>query len=127
MKSPAGQRPKSLAIVAWLFIAVGAAGLVSSVVRLFQSVPAEGWSALGAHDVLDFVYASVSQLAALVAGAFLLRRHAWARWLLVLWMAFHVVLSAMHSTSELCVHVALFAPLTWILFCRRASAWLAAD
>jgi len=125
LDSSAGDRPKSIAVVAWLFIAVGAVGSVTGFVRFFQSVPAEGWSALDTHDVLDFVYASTSLLAALVAGAFLLRRHAWTRWLLVAWMAFHIVLSAMHSTSQLLVHVVLFAPVTWILFLRRTSAWLA--
>ena len=33
--------------------------------------------------------------------------HNWARWLLVAWLAFHVVVSGFHSMSEMAAHAVL--------------------
>jgi hypothetical protein len=52
----------------------------------------------------------------------LLRGYPWARWLLAGWMAFHIVLSALHDMETLLVHVALFAPILYLLFRPRPEA-----
>ena len=78
------------------------------------------------HETLDYVYAASSQILALVGGAFLLAGRDWARWVLVVWMAAHLVLSAVHSAEQLLVHCALFTPIVYFLFRRRASEFFAA-
>ncbi len=117
-------RPRSITILGWLFIAVGAGGLVAGSWRYIQALSASA-GGIDRHETLDYAYAAASQILALAGGAFLLRGRRWARWALVVWMAAHVVLSAMHATEQVLVHCALFAPIGYFLFRRRASAFLA--
>lgn len=53
----------------------------------------------------------------------MLRGHNWARWLLVTWIAYHVILSAFHAWSELAMHALLLAVVAYFLFRSRASAY----
>jgi hypothetical protein len=62
-------------------------------------------------------------LLAILGGAFVLRGKNWARWLVLAWIAYHVVLSAFHHFFELAVHAALLAVFAYILFRPRASAY----
>jgi len=48
---------------------------------------------------------SLVRLLAIIGGAFLLMGRNWARWLILAWMAFHVVVSAFHSISECVAHL----------------------
>ena len=43
----------------------------------------------------------LSRSAQIVAGVFMLYGHNWARWLLVVWLAFHVIVGALHSPFPL--------------------------
>jgi O-antigen ligase len=54
---------------------------------------------------------------------FMLYGFNWARWLLVVWIAFHVILSGLHSQFELLVHSLLFAVVLYFLFRPEASAY----
>ena len=63
------------------------------------------------------------RLLAVVSGAFMLRGANWARWVLVAWMAYHIVLSAFHSVTEFALHAVLFGTLTYFLFRTRSSAY----
>ena len=107
-------RPISITIVGWLFVAVGAVGLAGQVRRLLD----------GEEFDHDMAYASASELASVLGGAFLLGGRNWARWLLVAWMVFHIVLSALHDVPKLLVHAAIFAPIFYVLFRARASEFL---
>ena len=60
-----------------------------------------------------------------VGGALILRGVSWARWLLVAWMAWHVVLSLGHTPGELAVHALFLVLLLLVLFRRQASAYFA--
>ncbi len=53
----------------------------------------------------------------------MLRGRNWARWLLLVWLAFHVILSAFHALFELVVHSLLFAVIAYSLFRPRVSAF----
>ena len=53
----------------------------------------------------------------------MLRGRNWARWLLLIWIAYHVILSGVHSLSQLVVHGLLFAVVAYFLFRPRASAY----
>src|ERR1043166_5976148 len=63
----------------------------------------------------------VSALAAIVGGAFLFKGENWARWLLVLWMAFHIVVGALHGIVPLLTHAVIFSVILFFLFRRPAS------
>jgi len=74
-----------------------------------------------AADKLDYVVILLVRALAVVAGVFMLRGSNWARWLSMLWVAFHVVVSAFHSRGELAMHVLVFAVFAYVLFGREAA------
>jgi hypothetical protein len=52
---------------------------------------------------------------AIVGGIFLLKGRNWARWLLLAWLAFHVVVSALNSLSGSVVHLVLLVAIAYFL------------
>jgi hypothetical protein len=54
---------------------------------------------------------------------FMLRGNNWARWLLVIWMGYHIILSAFHSIRELVMHCVIFGIIIYFLFRPKASAY----
>jgi len=52
----------------------------------------------------------------------MLRGDNWARWLTMVWMAYHVILSGFHSLQQLVIHSLLLAVFAYFLF--RAEATL---
>lgn len=108
------RRPLSILIIGWLFIAAGSVGLVYHLTEWNRSAPVD----------YELVLILLIRLAAVVGGAFLLRGCNWARWLLVSWMAYHIVLSVLHSVQQLVMHTLLFGVITYVLFCPRSSAYL---
>lgn len=114
-------RPRAITLIGWLFIAVGAIGILKDVVP-FVTDHARQLAALRAQSVSELGAAWTSSLLAALGGAGLLRGHAWARWLLAAWMAFHIVLTALHDMETFLVHVAIFAPILYLLFHPRPAA-----
>ena len=60
---------------------------------------------------------------AVVGGIFLLLGHGWARWLLLAWLALHVVVSTFHSVSETLAHVVLLMVVSYFLLGSGASKY----
>jgi hypothetical protein len=61
------------------------------------------------------LWIELTELLAIASGAFMLRGHNWARWLALVWMAFHVAISfPVHR--QMAVHSAIFAGIAWVLF-----------
>ena len=102
------QRPLSVTILAWVYIAAGAIGFVYHFRELLTLQR-------------DSFWVEPIRLLAIVSGAFMLRGRNWARWLALAWMAFHVVVSAFHPIAELAVHALFFAVIAWVLL-RPAAA-----
>ena len=100
--------PLSVLVIAVLFLGVGMVGFVYH----FRTLLA--WQQ-------GSVWVESIELLAVVAGVFLLFGQNWARWLAVVWMAFHVVLSAFHSYAETAVHAAFLALIVWALFVPREA------
>lgn len=117
------QRPRSITLVGWLFIAVGTVGLLNDVWPLLTADAARQLAKLKADGLGDLGPAWTSRLLAIVGGAGLLRGHNWARWLLVAWMVFHIGLSILHSVPELLTHGVIFTPLLYLLFRRATEPW----
>lgn len=105
------KRPLAITVISWLFIAAGSVGLVYHL------------SELNAHNRQELVWVSFVRLLAIVSGVFMLRGSNWARWLLIVWIAYHVVLSAFHSPMEVAVHGLLLCVVAYFLFCPSASAY----
>jgi hypothetical protein len=61
------------------------------------------------------VWIEVTELLALVAGVFLFRGRNWARWLALVWMAFHVAIS-FPVVRQVVTHSIIFALIAWVLF-----------
>ena len=104
-------RPTSVTIISWVFVAAGVVGLVYHAGEFRTLRPIE-------YALVCFV-----RVLAIVGGAFLLRGRNWARWLVTAWIAFHVVLSIFHTPVELVVHALLFALVAYFLFRPAASAY----
>ena len=100
----AGKRPLSVTIIALLFIAAGGFGLVYHLTELKQAF----------HN--DLIWVLLLRLLAIVGGVFMLLGRNWARWLTLIWLAYHVVLSAFHSRSELIMHSLLLVVIAYFLF-----------
>jgi hypothetical protein len=54
---------------------------------------------------------------------FLLRGRNWARWGVIVWLAYHVVLSAFHSALAVVIHTLLLAVIGYLLMRPRESAY----
>jgi len=106
------QRSLSITLLSWLFIAIGVVSLGMDV----HYVVAHGG---GFDEALIFPVHGL----AVVAGVFMLRGADWARWLTVLWVAFHVVITALNAWRDLAFHAILFVGITYLLFRADARAW----
>jgi len=107
------KRPLSVTIIALLYLAVGIAGFVG-----------HGYEALRATPFpTDAIAIEITEFAAIIGGAFMLRGQNWARWLAVAWMALHVVISVFHPLRELAIHVVFLVLISWILFRPDASQY----
>jgi hypothetical protein len=107
------QRPLSVTVIAWLFIVAGTVGLVYHATEFKIDGPFQ----------YELVLVCLIRLFAIVCGVFLLRGRDWARWGILIWIAYHVVLSAFHPLSELVMHSLLFVVVAWFLLRPRASAY----
>ena len=95
-------RPISVSLLSCLYIAVGTVGFVVNFPKLIALQHESIW--------IEF-----TELLALIAGAFMFRGRNWARWLALVWMAFHVAIS-FPVVRQVVTHSIIFALITWILF-----------
>jgi uncharacterized membrane protein HdeD (DUF308 family) len=95
------KRPFQVTILGWLFIAVG---ILSTIFHLLKS-PLDRWT----------IPILLVGIIAIVAGVFLLRGARWARLLVLAWLAFHVVVSALNSLSDAFPHAVLLFVVCYFL------------
>jgi hypothetical protein len=105
------KRPISVTIIGGFFILAGVIGFVYHLSELDLLFPFGDEAA----------WILVVRLLAVVGGMLVLRGSNFGRWLLILWMAYHVVLSYFHTLSELLMHAALLAVIMFFLLQRRAA------
>jgi hypothetical protein len=108
------KRPIPVTAVAWLYIV---AGVVSTAFH------AREYFVLRNSTPVGFALICVVGLAAVIAGAYLLLGKDWARWLALVWIAFHVVVSAFNSVDMLIMHGAIFLLIAYILLGREARSY----
>ena len=107
------KRPHSITVIGVLFLAVGFIGLAYHATEFKTQGPFQ----------YDPVWACLVNVVAIVCAIFTLRAANWARWLLVIWIAFHVILSAFHSLSQFIIHGLLLGVFAYFLFRRSASVY----
>ena len=110
------RRPLSVTVIGWLFVAAGVIGFAYHLTE---------FKAQGQFEY-DLVWVCLVRLLAILSGLFMLRGSNWARWLLLVWMVYHVILSAFHSLSELAMHGLLLGVVAYFLFRPQASAYFRA-
>jgi hypothetical protein len=96
------KRPWAVTVLGLLFIVAGLLGL-------FYHLTTEklAW---------DLTVVLLLRLLAVAGGIFLLFGRSWARWLIVAWLAIHVVVSALHSIEQMAAHAVLLVIVTYFLF-----------
>ena len=107
------RRPLSVTILAWLYVAVGTVGFFVHLSEVRR----------GNLFHFDGIWIELTEAAAILSGAFLLRGHNWARWLAVAWIGFHVLLSILETHRGLAVHCVLFVAIAWVLFRPEAGRY----
>lgn len=113
-------RPLSITIIAWLFMIFGSIALLSGLLPLAGADTEQLVAEFKTHWMVH-----LSRVAQIVAGLFMLRGHNWARWLLVAWIAFHIVVGALHGWLQFLTHVVIFSVVLFFLFRRPASEYFA--
>ena len=111
------KRPLSVTIIGWLFIVAGTVGLVYHAKEFKADGPFR----------YELVLVCLIRLFAIVCGVFMLRGRDWARWGLLVWIAYHVVLSAFHSLSQFLMHGLLLAVVAWFLMRPRTGEYFRAS
>ena len=107
------KRPLSITIISWLFIIFGAIALIYGV-----------WPI---KDFKSHWYVHLSRFLQIVAGVFMLYGHNWARWLLVAWIVFHIVVGALNGIGPLMMHIAIFSVILFFVFRRDANEYFASE
>ncbi|MGA8036702.1 MAG: hypothetical protein WA823_16615 [Candidatus Acidiferrales bacterium] len=110
--APRVKCPYEINVVGWLFIVVGGA-------------------ALGYHLAKDSIdrwmpLIMLLELLAVFGGIFLLRGANWARWLVLAWLAFHVVIAALNSFAQALPHIVLLVVIGYVLLVAPTSQYFRA-
>jgi hypothetical protein len=108
------KRPLSVTVIGCLFVAAGVVGLAYHASEFRERPP------------FEYVLVCFVRLLAIISGVFMLRGSNWARWLLLAWIAYHVILSAFHTLSEFVTHGVLFAVVAYFLLRPRVRAYFRA-
>ena len=107
------RRPISVTVIGCLFIAAGVVGFVYHSIELHSLLELN----------VEWVWVLALRLLAVLGGFFVIRGRNWARWLVLVWLVYHVILSAFHPISGLIIHALLLVVIAYFLFRPQASAY----
>jgi hypothetical protein len=107
------KRPHSVTVIGGLFLVAGVIGLGYHATQFRTQEPFP----------YELLWVCLVRLLAIICAAFVLRASNWARWLLVIWVAYHVILSGFHSRSQLLIHALLLAVVAYFLFRPSSSVY----
>ena len=99
------KRPLSVTLLSCTLVATGMGGLAFHTTEFNPQHPLEP----------DVILASLVRLLAVLGGVYMFLGRNWARWLALLWIAFHVILSAFQSLQQLIAHVLVLAVFAYVL------------
>jgi hypothetical protein len=103
------RRPWEVTFLGGLFIAAG------SLAGLYHAT----------HGTLDrwMPVILLVEVVAIIGGVFLILGRSWARWVVLGWQAFHVVVGALNSISAALAHAVLLAAIAYFLLTPPASLY----
>jgi len=99
-------------LIGCLFIVAGIAGIIYHASELKEIASRQ-----------QVIWVLFVRLLAIVGGVFTLRGANWARWLLLTWIVYHVVLSFFHTTAELIMHACIAIIVALALWYPKANAY----
>jgi hypothetical protein len=105
-------RPIAVTLISALFIVAGTLGIIYHAKELANIISEP-----------MVVWVLVVRLLAIVGGVFTLRGANWARWLIVVWMAYHVAISFYHTPLEIAIHISFLALAIYALFNSHSSPY----
>jgi hypothetical protein len=105
-------RPLSVTLISYLFIVSGVTGIIYHASE-FKDIFTER----------DALWVLAVRLLAIVGGIFTLRGANWARWLLVVWIVYHVAISFYHSIEEVVMHAVITVVVVIGLFHKKAKLY----
>ena len=106
-------RPIPVIIVSIVFILAGCIGFIYHVRELFEP-----------NDKLyELIWVLLLRILSVVCGLLLFLGINWARWLAIVWLLYHVILSALHSTSEMLTHIVLLIIISVLLYHPASNAY----
>ena len=107
------KRPVSVLVLSCLYIATGAIGFAYHFPEMMARQQ-------------DSVWIELVRLLAMLCGAFMLRGHNWARWLALVWMAFHVAIS-FPVLGKVAFHLTFLVAIAWLLFRPDARRYVSSS
>jgi len=107
------KRPVPVIIVSILFILVGCVGFAYHLKELSDLD----------ISIYETIWILFLRILAAVCGLLLFFRINWARWLTIVWLAYHIVISAFNSTSEMIAHIVFLILVSILLFLPMSSAY----
>ncbi len=113
------KRPWSVTFIGWLLIVVGSVVLVAG---LWPSAHTDA-SKYPPEPLYELALICLVRVIGIVGGVFMLRGRNWARWLVVAWIGFHVIIGFTRSIFSSVVHDSILAVAIYVLFRPRASAF----
>ncbi len=106
------KRPWSVTLIGVLFILSGIIGIIYHA-RELKELPAN----------TQVILVLLIRVIAVAGGYLVLRGAGWARWLLVVWMVYHVVLSFYHDLAQIITHAVFLCLLVAGLFYPNANTY----
>ncbi len=106
------KRPWSVTLIGILFILSGGIGIIYHAPEM-KELPGNR------QGILVLLIRAL----AVAGGYFVLRGAAWARWLLVVWMIYHVVLSFYHDLAQIITHALFLCLVVAGLFYSKANTY----
>jgi hypothetical protein len=125
IRSPAGKtRPVSITIISWIFIGFCSIAVLGGLLPPADDSAAKRAAEYAAEHPLEsgLIHQAVRGIP-ILCGVFMLYGHNWARWLLAVWVGFHIVVAWWHTPLAVVIHVLLFLAIIYFLFRASASAY----
>src|SRR6266511_4128870 len=99
------KRPSSVMVIGCIFVIAGAIGFAYHLTEFKAQRPFEYY----------VVWVLLLRLLAIIVGVFLILCSYWARLFFIIWLAYHVIISAFHSMFELITYGLLLAVIAYFL------------
>ena len=103
--------PLPVLIVSILFIVAGGVGFIYHFKEFFEANA----------TLYELLWVEFVRILAIVCGLLLLMSVNWARWLAIAWLIYHIMISALNSTSEMMAHIVFLLVIVVLLYLPKSS------